>query len=151
MIMGRGLWNTRGVSPFFTERARSRAPRILSYAAVGGTALLVDPSGQVVMVSGTVDGVDLEAVAQLAEAAAASHRRSFEFGGTSVQVAPVTAGWTLCALPVDLTPEAMNGRLARASAVMALALVDGRRPCGSGSPPSGAAAEVVLPNRERTN
>jgi hypothetical protein len=44
--MSRERWTTPGVSAFFTERARSRAPQILSYAAVGGAALLVAPSGE---------------------------------------------------------------------------------------------------------
>lgn len=142
-----------GVSPFFTERARSRAPQILSYAAVGGAALLVAPSGEVVMMSGSVAEMDLDRVAHLANAAAAASRRSFKVGSACVHVTPITAGWTLCAISTEIAPGVILERLRRASAVMALALVDGGSPRspGGGSAPSGSPTEVAIPIRQRVN
>jgi hypothetical protein len=88
-------WSAPGVSPFFTERARTRAPQILSYAAVGGAALLVAPSGDVVMMSGSMVGLDLARVARLPNGTASASRRSFKVGSACVHVTPITAGWTL--------------------------------------------------------
>jgi hypothetical protein len=63
--MGDGSWKRSGLSPFLSERARSRAPQVLSYAAVTGAALLVSPTGEVVLFAGTAEA-DLERVARLA-------------------------------------------------------------------------------------
>ena len=151
--MSRDRWSAPGISPFFTERARSRAPQILSYAAVGGAALLVAPSGEIVMASGSVAGMDVDRVASLAKGAASPSRRSFKVGGACVHVTPITAGWTLCAISTGIEPRIILERLRRASAVMALALVDGGSPGsrGGGSAPSGSPAEVALPIRQRAN
>lgn len=62
--MGDGGWNAKGLSPFLSERARSRAPQVLSYAAVTGAAMLVSPSGEVVLFSGAAE-VDAERIAHL--------------------------------------------------------------------------------------
>ncbi|HVJ88928.1 MAG TPA: hypothetical protein VM580_03930, partial [Labilithrix sp.] len=63
------------------------------------------------------------------------------------------AGWTLCAISTGIEPRIILERLRRASAVMALALVDGGSP-GSpdgGAAPSGSPAEVAIPIRQRAN
>jgi hypothetical protein len=154
LAMSRGRWGVPGVSPFFTERARKRAPEILSYAAAGGAALLVAPSGEIVMVSGSIGPLDPDRVARIASSAASDPRRSFKVGGACVYVAPVTAGWALCAISSGISPGAVLERLRRASAVMALALVDGGdapRSTGGGSAPSGAPAEVAVDVRTRAN
>ena len=150
--MSRERWSTPGVSPFFTERARSRASQILSYAAVGGAALLVDPSGEIVMASGSIGGIDAERLARLARGAASGPRGSFKVGSACVHVTPITAGWTLCAVSTGIPPGVILERLRRASAVMALALVDGGETPGSaggGPAPSGAPVEIAFTARER--
>lgn len=152
--MSSGRWRALGVSPFFTERARDRAPQILSYASVGGAALLVAPSGEIVMMSGNSSGFDLDRVARLVSTASSDPRRSFKVGSACVHLTPVTAGWTLCAVSTGIQPGVILERLRRASAVMALALVDGGTVPGSpggGSAPSGAPAEVALAVRQRAN
>lgn len=154
MSMSRGRWCAPGVSPFFTERARKRAPEILSYAAAGGAALLVAPGGEIVMVSGSIAPLDADRVARIASTAASDPRRSFTVGGACVYVAPVTAGWALCAISAGVSPGAILERLRRASTVMALALVDGGdapRSTGGGSAPSGAPAEVTVRVRPRAS
>lgn len=144
-------WGAPGVSPFFTERARTRAPQILSYAAVGGAALLVAPSGEVVMTSGSLTGVDLGRVTRLARGAVSASRSSFKLGSACVHTRPITAGWTLCVISSEIAPRVVLERLERASAVMALALVDGgsARSSGGGSAPSGSPAEVAAPTPPR--
>jgi hypothetical protein len=141
-----------GVSPFFTERARVRAPQILSYAAVGGAALLVAPSGELVMASGSAVGLDLDRVARLARAASAS-RRSFKVGDACVQATAITAGWTLCAISRGIQTGVIRERLQRASAVMALALLDGgsQGSPGAGPAPNSAPIELALTVRPRGN
>lgn len=141
--MSRERWGAPGISPFFTDRARSRAPQILSYAAVGGAALLVAPSGELVMVSGSVAGIDLQRVARLARGMS-STRGPFKIGDACVHAAPVTAGWTLCAIAVGIDPRIIADRLRRASGVMALALVDGGASGSGGSAPSGSPAEIAV-------
>lgn len=145
--MSRERWNVPGLSPFVTERAQSRAPQILSYAAAGGAALLVAPSGEVVMTSGSIDGLPLQSVCRFANTASS---RSFTVGNACVHVTPIVAGWKLCAVSQGIEPRVIIERLRRASAVMAYALVDAgsRDPQGSpggGAAPSGSLAEVALP------
>ena len=123
--MGDGSWSSSGLSPFLSERARSRAPQILSFAAVTGAAMLVSPHGEVVLVSGSSE-VDIERVVRLAEALGGSSKVvSFTHDGTCVHAAPVCLGWMLCVLStVGAYPGQIIERLQRASAVLALALVD---------------------------
>ena len=142
--MGDGGWNAKGLSPFLSERARSRAPQILSYAAVTGAAMLVSPSGEVVLFSGTAE-VDVERVVRVAAAlGGASAVTSFAEGTTCIHAAPVCMGWMLCILStVGAYPGQVIERLRRASEVLALALVDGVATGSGGGPgPDGAPAEV---------
>jgi len=126
--------------PFFTARARSRAPQILSYAAAGGAAVLVAPNGKVVMTRGDIAGLDIERVARVVSGAS-EPRRAFRVGSACVHAAPITAGWVLCAISTIHQPDEIRKRLLRASAVMAMALVDGGagRPDGGSAPPGGGA------------
>ena len=88
-----------GPSPFLTERARTRAPQVLSYAAVAGAAMLVSPLGAVVLFSGDAPEVDADKIARIASALAAGRdARSFRVGAMCVHAAPVCLGWTLCVL-----------------------------------------------------
>jgi hypothetical protein len=145
MTMGQGIWSSAGRSPFLSERARSRAPQVLSYAAVTGAAMLVSPRGEVVLRSGSTE-VDVERVARLAEhRGAATAVVSFAHGNTCVHAGPVSMGWMLCVLStVGVYPGQVIERLHRASHVLALALADGVAPRsgGGGHGPAGAPAEV---------
>jgi hypothetical protein len=147
--MGEGRWTTSGLSPFLSERARSRAPQVLSYAAVTGAALLVSPRGEVVLRSGAAE-VDDARVARLAAALGGSTALvSFAHGSSCVHAAPVCMGWMLCVLStVGAAPGQVIERLQRASAVLALALVDGVAPgTAGGSGGHGAPAEVSAHRR----
>jgi hypothetical protein len=154
LTMGDGGWNAKGLSPFLSERALSRAPQVLSYAAVTGAAVPVSPRGEVVLFSGSTE-VDIERIARLAAAlGGTSAVVSFAEGTTCVHAAPVCMGWMLCILStVGVYPGQVVERLHRASAVLALALVDGVAPGSGGgrSGPDGAPAEVFaarLPARK---
>jgi hypothetical protein len=56
------------VSPFLTERARSRAPQILAYAAFTGAAILVSPTGEVALSSGASVEIDAARIARIVAA-----------------------------------------------------------------------------------
>lgn len=143
------------MSPFLSERARKRAPQILSYAAVGGVAVLVSPRGEIVMVSGAATEVDLEGVARrVSGLASANGHRSFKVGNACVHALPVTMGWVLCVMStLGVHPGPIVERLRRAGAVMAMALMDGAAPSssGGGSGSGGAPAEVALAPKHRAN
>jgi hypothetical protein len=143
--MGDGGWSRSGLSPFLSERARSRAPQVLSYAAVTGAAMLVSPRGEVVLLSGSTEA-DIERVARLAEhRGGANAVVSFSHDNTCVHAAPVCMGWMLCIMStVGAYPGQVIERLHRATAVLALALVDGVSAGGGGGGhgPDGAPAEV---------
>jgi hypothetical protein len=143
--MGQGSWSSSGLSPFLSERARSRAPQVLSYAAVTGAAMLVSPRGEVVLLSGSTEA-DVERVARLAEhLGGTSAVVSFAHGNTCVHAAPVCMGWMLCIMStVGAYPGQVVERLHRASAALALALVDGVSPGAGGGRhgPDGAPAQV---------
>lgn len=134
-----------GPSPFLTERARTRAPQVLSYAAVAGAAMLVSPLGAVVLFSGDAPEVDADKIARIASALAAGRdARSFRVGAMCVHAAPVCLGWTLCVLSTaGVHPSFVIDRLQRASRVLALALTDvvGTGTSG-GSGSGGAPAEA---------
>lgn len=145
--MDTGEWSTGGSSPFLTERARTRAPQVLCYAAVPGAAMLVSPSGAVVLFDGDAGEVDVGSMARSVAARAASAGvSSFRFGTTCVHAAPIGRGWALCVLSTaGVHPSFVIERLRRASHVLALALADGVDPAaGGGSGQGGAPAEVSL-------
>ncbi len=153
--MGEGSWSRSGLSPFLSERARSRAPQVLSYAAVTGAAMLVSPSGEVVLRSGATEA-DVERVARLAEHLGGNNAVvSFAHGNTCVHAAPVCVGWMLCIMStVGAYPGQVIERLHRARAVLALALVDSVSPGAGGGRhgPDGAPAEVfAAPLQARKN
>ncbi|MCW5813343.1 MAG: hypothetical protein KIT84_20105 [Labilithrix sp.] len=54
-------------SPFLTERARIRAPVVMSFAAAAGAALLVSPHGEVVLADGALGEVDAMHIARRAD------------------------------------------------------------------------------------
>jgi hypothetical protein len=146
--MGHGSWNAKGLSPFLSERARNRAPQILSYAAVTGAAMLVSPSGEVALFSGAAPEVDVTRIARVAQArCGTSAVASFPWGSICVHSVPVSMGWVLCVLSTGgASPGHVIERARRASAVLALALADSGVPNaggGDGSPGSGAPAEVL--------
>jgi hypothetical protein len=149
--MLKGAWSMGGASPFLSERARTRAPQVLSYAAVTGAAMLISPAGAVVLFSGEAPEIDLARVAQAAAALAKQDSRSFRVGATCVHAAPVCLGWVLCVLSTaGVHPSLVIERLRRASHVLALALMDGVGPGGSGTRGGSAPAEVFaerLPRR----
>lgn len=153
--MGTGGWSMGGPSPFLTERARTRAPQVLSYAAVPGAAMLVSPSGAVVLFRGDAPEVDADRIARTATALGASHEvTSFRVGTVCVHAAPVCQGWTLCVLSTaGVHPSFVIERLRRASHVLALALEDGVGRGGhGGSGDGGAPAEAFswrVPERKR--
>ncbi|MBX3193322.1 MAG: hypothetical protein KF819_40445 [Labilithrix sp.] len=132
--MGLAGWKTGGPSPFLTERARARAPRILSYAAAPGAAMLVSPAGDVALFSGAALELDLARVARAASALGATRElASFHVGDACAHVATVCHGWTLCVVSTaGVHPSFVIERLRRASAVFAMALLDGSAG-GSGS------------------
>ena len=152
--MGDGAWNAKGLSPFLSERARSRAPQVLSYAAVTGAAMLVSPSGEIALFSGAAAELDLARVARVASGRSGGEAiTSFMCGTACVHAAPVCMGWTLCLLSTaGVYPGLVLERLRRASAVLAMALVDGPSPrsgggdSGNGAPPAEAFA-ARLPTR----
>ena len=97
--MGDGRWRANGLSPFLSERARIRAPEILSFAAVTGAAMLVSPRGEVVLASGSTSDADGDRIARIARAQGGGERiTSFTFGTICVHTAPVCMGWMLCVL-----------------------------------------------------
>jgi len=145
--MGYGAWNAKGLSPFLSERARNRAPQVLSYAAVTGAAMLVTPTGEVSLFSGAAPEVDIARIARVAQARCGSSQvASFPWGTICVHAAPVSMGWVLCVLSTSgAAPLQVMERARRASAVLALALADSGVSGGGGggsSPPSGAPANV---------
>lgn len=125
--MGEAGYRAKGLSPFLSERARERAPQILSFAAVTGAAILVSPGGEVVLSSGSVDELDTESVARIArDRGGADVLTSFRCGSTCVHAAPICTGWMLCILSTTgVYPGLVVERLLRASSVLALALLDG--------------------------
>jgi hypothetical protein len=143
-------WHSGGPSPFLTERARIRAPQILSYAAVPGAAMLVAPSGAVVLFSGEASELDVSRIGQAVAALGGSHDMStFRVGTACVHAARVCQGWTLCVLSTaGMAPSFVIERLRRASNVLALALVDGVRPDAAGGSGSGGAAAAVFAARQ---
>jgi hypothetical protein len=80
-----------GASPFLSERARARAPQILSYAAVAGSAFLVSPSGEVVLFTGSSTDVDVVRAAHVASRrlATGGDLVSFRHEDLCVHAAPV--------------------------------------------------------------
>jgi hypothetical protein len=136
-----------GVSPFLTERARERAPKILEYAATPGVAMLISPHGDAVMTSGAVQDVDVESVARAAFAVGARRQlTSFRLQSGCVHVARLSGRWLLCVVAfVELTPGAALERLRKAANVFRLALVDGGAPHTSGDGgASGAPAQAFV-------
>jgi hypothetical protein len=116
--------------------------------------MLVAPSGEVVLSSGCAE-VDVDRVARLAAGlGAATSLVSFADGTSCVHAAPVCMGWTLCVLSTaGVSPGLVIERLQRASAVLAMALVDGvaRGSGDGGQGPDGAPAVVFagsLPARK---
>ena len=143
--MGIEGWRIGGPSPFLTERARTRAPQVLAYAAAPGAAMLVAPSGAVVLFSGEATEVDAARIGRAAAAALGATRdvSSFRVGTTCAHAAPVCHGWTLCVLSTaGVQPSLVIERLRRASHVLALALFDGNTPPPGDSGSGGAPAEV---------
>ena len=138
-------WKLTGASPFLTDRARTRAPLVLSYAGVTGGALLVSPSGDVVLASGAADEADADRIVRAATAlGAAGELRSFRMGKTCVHAGPVSRGWMLCILSTGgVHPSAVIERLRRASHVLALALVD-VVPSNTGESGSGGAPATAF-------
>jgi hypothetical protein len=116
--------------------------------------MLVTPKGEVVMVSGSAADVNLAKIARQANAlGAAETRRAFKVGSACVHALPITMGWMLIVVStVAVHPGPILERLRRASAVMALALVDVDPPTspGGGSSPSGA-APVISARRRHTS
>ena len=107
--------------------------------------MLVSPTSEVVLFSGATEA-DLDGIARIAGAlGGAAKVVAFKDENTCVHAAPVCMGWMLCLLStVGAYPHDVVERLRRASAVMALALVDGVPPGSGGghSGPDGAPAEV---------
>ena len=129
MASGQGAW------PFATPRAWARAPRVLEHAAAGGAAALVAPGGDVVLVAGEVDALDLARVARAARRLGAERRAVvFRAGCSCVHTAPIVRGWVLCVVwPPELASPASLGRLHASAHVLALALLDGSANGGPGS------------------
>lgn len=151
--MGTGGWSVGGPSPFLTERARTRAPQVVSYAAVAGAAMLVSPRGAVVLSSGEASEVDAGRIAEsVASLGASDAISSFRVGTACVYAAPVCSGWALCVVSTTgVQPSVVIERLRRASHVPALALADSNAPGPHGSGSGGAPAEVFaarLPPRK---
>jgi hypothetical protein len=149
-----GAWSDKGLSPFLTERARSRAPHILSYAASGGAALLISPRGDVALLEGAAPELNLERLARVTQGrCGCSVTVSFAWGSTCVYGIPIAMGWVLCVLPADgVHPGHVLERLRRASAVLALAFEDGGIPNAGngGAPPEGGApAHAFVPTARK--
>ena len=147
-VMG---WRAAPLSPFVSERARSRAPQILAFAGLTGAAALVAPDNEIVLSSGTAADIDLTHVACVARMVGGGRGVvSFREGASCVHAKPVVDGWMLCIVSTfGVTPALVIDRLERASHVLALALRDGGGVGGgsTGSGPSGASAEVALARR----
>jgi hypothetical protein len=139
-----------------SERARTRAPQVLSYAAVSGAAFLISPKGEVALFAGSSTDVDMVRVAHVASQRLANGSEviSFCHEDRCVYAAPVAMGWVLCILStIGLLPSMTVERLRRSSALLALALVSGPTTSSSGSHEGGggAPAEVFaarLPSRK---
>lgn len=148
-------WNANGLSPFLSERARRRAPQVLSYAAITGAAILVSPSGEIVLFSGAAAEIDVERVARLAaRLGGRDDVVSFAEAGACVHAAPVCMGWMLCIVStVGASAGQIVERLRRACAVLALALVDGPSPRSSGGERGGGGApsEAFVTISQRKN
>ena len=148
-------WRIGGPSPFFTERARERAPVIVDYAAAPGAAFLLSPAGDVVLYSGSIDDAEASRIAgAIRTRGGADGVRFLRFDGKWVHFASVCRGWCLCVVTTTAadSDETLD-RTRRASRVLAMALVDGGSPGNSGgAAPSGAPAEVFaeLPRRRRS-
>jgi len=150
-----GTWSVAGLSPFLSERARRRAPKILSYAAVSGAAMLISPRGEIALMEGAAPEVDVKRLARVAQTRCGSSvSMSFPWGKACVYAMPISMGWVLCVLSTTgVDPGQVVERLRRASAVLALALADAT-PIASGgaSPPdSGAPAQAFLAPTSRKN
>jgi hypothetical protein len=145
-VVAIGGWQLGGPSPFLTERARTRAPQVLSYAAVPGAAMLVAASGAVVLYSGEVSENDASRIGKAVAALGGHHDgSSFRVGTTCVHGALVCQGWTLCVLSTSgVHPSLVIERLRRASKVLALALFDGVPPDSAGSAGSGGAPATAM-------
>lgn len=122
-------WKFGAASPFLSERARVRAPQIVDYAAAGGGAVLVSPTGDVILSRGTIDDLERRLVVRTArQLGAGDGLVSFQVGRFCVHAAPVRDGWLLCTFScTSISPTVLVDRLKRASQVMALALVDDGR------------------------
>lgn len=146
-------WKLRDAYAFMTERARTRAPQIIDYAAAPGAAFLVAPNGEIVLEGGTTVDIDVVRVARKASAFVASRDSAvFVERRTCVHAVSVHDGWTLCVLSTGgLASELVRDRTKRAAHVLALALVDGVRGGGSdrGSGGAPADARVDLPSRRK--
>jgi hypothetical protein len=139
---------------FLTERARSRAPQIVDYAAAPGAAFVVAPGGAVVLAGGAATDADVEHIARLAAALSTSHDAvSFAHESTCVHAVPVRGGWTLCVLSTTgLSPALVAERTKKAAYVLGLALVDAgpaRSPSGGGAGGAPAEARVFAPSRKK--
>jgi len=151
--MGDGASNVTQLSPFLSERARARAPLILSYAAAGGAAILISPLGDVALLEGSAPEVDLARLARVVQGRCGSSVTvSFAWQSTCVYATPISMGWVLCVLSSSgIHPGHLIDRLRRASAVLALALSDGG-PSGGGrgssGPPTGAPAQASITARK---
>lgn len=153
--MSRDGWRLDGPSPFFTERARERAPKIVDYAAAPGAAFLVSPAGDVVLYSGSINDAEASKIAgAVGSRGDADGVRFLRLDGKWVHFASVCGGWVLCVVSTTATDlDVTLDRTRRASRVLAMALVDGGAPGSSGgAAPSGAPAEVFaeLPRRRRS-
>jgi hypothetical protein len=136
-----GGWTIDGPSPFLTERARTRAPQVLDYAAAPGAAVLVSPDGDIALSSAPSLDIDLAHVARMATALGGARAvTSFASGGACVHAAPVRSGWMLCVVSLaGVSPVVTLERLRRAAHVLALALLDGAAPGTSGGSSGGPA------------
>jgi hypothetical protein len=125
----------------------------MEYAGATGAAALVAPPGGIVLAAGTVVDVDLARIVRTARLLGAARTDvSFRAGELCVQAAPVFQGWMLCVVSLpSIAPSVTAERLHKAAHVLALALVDGVPPSGTGSPrgPSDAHAVVFAPSSSR--
>jgi hypothetical protein len=77
-------WKIRSSYAFFTERARTRAPQIVDYAAAPGGAFLVAPSGEIALAGGAATDIDVERIARMVAHGGTHDERSFEHDGFCV-------------------------------------------------------------------
>jgi len=120
--------------PFATDRARLRGPQILDYAATAGGAVLIDPTGQVVLASGVVAE---DVIVHAARHGAPTSPRSFAHDGSCVHARPIEDGWWLCVVPATgVSPVLAAKRAERAAHVLWLALCDRPRAAGGGGSPA---------------